>query len=313
MEGILSTIIPIVLVLTIGWAARKKGFIPTEFLVPGNRLVYYLAIPAMVFRAITRGGIDDHFHPLVLALTLVSVAGAYFSAFGVCKLKNITAPRAGTFIQSAGHGNQGHISLPVAFYLLGDAGLAKAGIIAGFVMILQNILSVSFLQLYQTTKRSRSIVADILIKLSRNPVIIAAMSGMLVAFFHIPLPFIVQRTIDMLGNMAPPLALLLIGASLSTSGMRTHFRQVMGAVSIKLILLPAIGILLYRCVAGLPVTDFLPGLILLICPTAALSFVMAREIGGDPDFAVSSISTSTLLSIFTMATWLMIAHWMEAG
>ncbi|MDL2328234.1 AEC family transporter [Desulfosarcina sp. OttesenSCG-928-A07] len=309
MEGILSTIIPIVLVLTMGWAARKKGFIPTEFLIPANRLVYYLAIPAMVFRAITRGGIDDHFHPLVLALTLGSVSGAYFSAFAICRLTHITAPRAGTFIQSAGHGNQGHISLPVAFYLLGDAGLAKAGMIAGFVMILQNILSVSFLQVYRKKQKTRSIGADILIKLSRNPVIIAAMSGMLVAFFHIPLPFIVQRTVDMLGNMAPPLALLLIGASLSASGIRTHFRQAMGAISIKLVCLPAIGILLYTRF-HVQAADFLPGFILLICPTAALSFVMAREMDGDPDFAVTTISTSTFFSIFTMTAWLMVTHWM---
>jgi hypothetical protein len=34
----------------------------------------------------------------------------------------------------------------VAFYFMGESGLAKAGILAGFLMILQNVLSVLALQ-----------------------------------------------------------------------------------------------------------------------------------------------------------------------
>jgi hypothetical protein len=51
---IVSTIIPIFAVIILGWFARWRGFIPPEFLGPANRLVYYLAIPAMIFRGIPR-------------------------------------------------------------------------------------------------------------------------------------------------------------------------------------------------------------------------------------------------------------------
>ncbi len=45
-------ILPIFLVIAIGIGAQKTGFLPSEFLGPGNRLAFYIAIPAMLFRAI---------------------------------------------------------------------------------------------------------------------------------------------------------------------------------------------------------------------------------------------------------------------
>ncbi|MGA6925052.1 MAG: AEC family transporter [Desulfosarcina sp.] len=51
MGHILSTIIPIFSLVILGAIARKRGFLPAAFLEPANRLVYYLAIPAMIFRS----------------------------------------------------------------------------------------------------------------------------------------------------------------------------------------------------------------------------------------------------------------------
>ncbi|BBO89054.1 AEC family transporter [Desulfosarcina ovata] len=306
--GIITTIVPIFIVVAIGWLARRRGFIPMEFLPPANRLVYYLAIPAMIFCAISKGTIRQHFNTAGLLLTLAAVTSAYLMAWGVSHLDRMAGARAGTFIQSAAHGNQGHIGLPLAFYLLGQSGLVKASIIAGFVMILQNVLSVWFLQTQAAPRGSRSGTIDILLKLSGNPIILSAMTGILFAFFQIPVPIVLQRSLEMLGGMAPPMALLLIGASLSIRGMRRHFRPAIGAVLIKLVVLPAIGLLLYLKL-GLTADEFLPGLILLASPSATVTFVMAREMQGDPEFAVATISASTLFSAATFSLWLMLVHW----
>ena len=77
-------------------------------------------------------------------------------------------------------------------------------------------------------------------------------------------------------------------------------------MGIKLLLLPGFGYALYR-LFDLPSQDFLPGLILLASPAATISYVMAKEMGGDPDFAVASISASTLLSSVTFTIWLNVA------
>ncbi|MFP4389131.1 MAG: AEC family transporter, partial [Desulfococcaceae bacterium] len=59
---ILQTIVPIFLIVALGGFARKKGFLPPEFFGPANRLVYFLAIPALIFRATSRAPVERHFH-----------------------------------------------------------------------------------------------------------------------------------------------------------------------------------------------------------------------------------------------------------
>ena len=79
--NIVNTIIPIFALIIMGWAAKKKGFMPPEFLAPANRLVYYLAIPAMIFRAISRTDFYAQFNSLVLACTLIAILSVFVVAW----------------------------------------------------------------------------------------------------------------------------------------------------------------------------------------------------------------------------------------
>ncbi len=63
MGHIVTTIIPIFILVILGTIARSKGFLPPEFLGPANRLVFYLAIPAMIFRAIANASLTRQFNP----------------------------------------------------------------------------------------------------------------------------------------------------------------------------------------------------------------------------------------------------------
>ena len=53
MINTITTIVPIFVIILLGWLARVFGFMRTEFIEAANRLVFYLAIPAMFFRSIS--------------------------------------------------------------------------------------------------------------------------------------------------------------------------------------------------------------------------------------------------------------------
>jgi len=302
---VLSTIIPIFAVVILGWFARRRGFMPPEFLGPANQLVYYLAIPALIFRSILRASFHTQFNMMVLIITLSSAVLAYFSAWLIGHATRWPKGRIGTFIQCSAHGNHGYIGLPVAFYFLGESGLAKAGIIAGFLMILQNVLSVLALQASTVAdggprKRLRGIAE----KLGRNPIIVSALAGVTASAFQVELPPPILRFMDILSGLAPPMSLMLIGASISLEVMRKNLFSVLGAVAIKIVALPLAGLAFFILFGQKPV-DFLPGLILLATPTATVAYVMAREMHGDDEFAAAAISTSTLASALTYLIWLL--------
>ena len=301
---ITQTIIPIFLVIFFGWLARKKEFMPHGFLGPANRLVYYLAIPAMIFRAISRASFQEEFNSQVLLITLVCVLAVFLTAWVLAALTRMAHQIRGSFIQCTFHGNLGYIGFAVAFYYLGDTGLARSAIFAGFISILQNILAVFTLQLHtkRTTERAPAIVENTK-KIVGHPVILSALAGILVSVAGLRLPVIVDRSLAILGGMALPLALLLIGASLSFDLMRTRIKGVIAVSLFKLAIMPGLGIFIFKFFA-IPAADYLPAFILVAAPTATVTYVMAREMHGDADFAAAAISGCTLVSAVSYSIWL---------
>jgi len=300
---ILNTIIPIFSVIFLGWLARRNGYIPPQFIGPANRLVFYFAIPAMVFAAIAKGSLRTDFNPVLLGGTLAAVILCFGLTWGAGVAAKIPRRRFGTFVQSAFHGNLGYIGLAVAFYYLGQEGFVSASLLIGFIMILQNLLSVIILQCYSDNDPSRSGAGKILIKVMGNPVIISAVAGICFSLSGLMLPRVISRTLEIISGMALPLALLLIGATLNFDLMKAQLKTVLPAVGIKLGILPGIGMGLYS-LWGISPDIYVPGLILLASPSATISYVMAVEMNGDADFAVTAISLSTLVSALTFSLWL---------
>lgn len=301
--NIISTIVPIFIVIFFGLFLKQKRFITPDFLNQANRLVYYIAIPAMIFSYISKASLSTQMNPKVIIITLVSVLTITAIAFVTARFLKITRPSTPTFIQSSFHGNLGYIGLAVAFYYLGDTGFVKTAIIAGFVMILQNILAVIVLQYHSGTSTSHPGIFDILKKTMGNPVILSALAGIVFSLFDLTMPLILARALEIVKSMALPLALLIIGASLSFEKLKARFLYIMVSSFLKVMVTPAIGFALFIFFSVHP-EDYLPGLIILSAPTATLTYIMAKEMGGDSDFAVAAISICTIISSLTYGLWL---------
>lgn len=303
---IVNTIIPIFSVIVLGLLANRRGFIPVEFIVPANRLVFYLAIPAMVFRSISKTPLHASFNLQVIMFTLLSIIIIAAAASITGLTARINRKSLGAFIQSSFHGNLGYVGLAVSYYYLGDKGLAVASIIAGFVMILQNVLSTSALQLCVDLGGKRKNNLIILKNISSNPVIISAIAGILFAVFEIHVPVFIGRSLDIISRMALPTALLIIGGTLSFDLIQSKMKIAAPAAVFKLVILPAVGLFFFKSL-HMPSEHYLPALILLASPTATITYVLNSEMKGDPDSAAAAISLTTLLSAISFTIWLHIA------
>ncbi len=301
--SILATIVPIFAVIAIGMTAKARGLLPPEFLAAANRLVFYLAIPAMVFSAIARASLEVHFKPLVAAVTLGAMLAACILAWIAAAIVRMEPRRRGAFIEDSFHGNQGYIGLAVALYFLGPEGLARASILTGFMMILNNSLGVVVLQLHAPAGGHGAGGFEAAARMAKNPVILSALGGLLLSASGVGLHPVLDRSLAILSGMALPLALLIIGASLSFDLMRSRLAALFGCSLIKLVLMPGIGLAAFLAL-GIAPEDFLPALILLATPTATVSYVLARQMRADHEFAAGAITFSTLFSALTYTGWL---------
>jgi len=304
MSKVVITIIPIFMLIILGAGARRLGFMKAEFITAANRLVFYLAIPALVFRALCKASLRTEFDFLSVVMMMAAVILVTGLALAYNqRRKTADGPLSGTFAQAAIHGNLGYIGLAVAFYYLDEGGFARVSMLVGFLMILQNLFGVVLLQYYccagRDSRRGRDLLASVLF----NPVILAALAGIAFNLSSLPMPQVIDRFLLILSGLALPMGLLLIGASISFALLRQWLPQAATVAFLKLILLPGVALLLFY-VAGVDEQNFIPAIILLAAPTATLTYVMAREMGGHVDLAVATVSLTTILSALSYALWL---------
>ena len=305
MLEVITTIAPIFIIIFLGAFLRAKGFFTDIFLAAANGLIYYVAIPAMIFRVIAKTSFADDFNLLLMMGTLIPVALTVAIGLLVARALKLKPFQRGTFAQISYHCNFGYIGLAVAYYYLGEQGLAKASVVAGFLGLFQNVLSVVVLGTAQTAQKglSKHKTGYWIRSICFHPVILSTLAGILFSLAKLSLPVVLDKTLDMLGNIALPMALLIVGASLSLKSLRdTGLIAAIGA-AFKLVLLPTIGTLMFW-LFDLAAEEYLPALILLAAPTATMAYVMGREMGGDPELASTAISVSTLGSAITYIVWL---------
>ena len=173
------------------------------------------------------------------------------------------------------------------------------------MMVAHNLSAVIVMQFYSEQTGSSAGIQKTAMNVLLNPIILTAILGILLSYFKVELPVILDRTLAIVGSLALPLALLVIGASLT---LKIQSKQVLMIISVsifKLLLLPATGYYLYNWL-GLSADQYLPGLILLTCPVATVVYILSSELKSDTGLAVNLISVTTALSAVTISFWLSI-------
>ncbi len=303
MFSVFATILPIFLIIILGAVLRRIGLMPDGFLKPANRLVFMVAIPVMVFQKVSAAHFEAHFNPLLIAATMAPIIFMILPAWYLARSLRLESRRMGTFVQSSFHGNIGYVGLAVAYYYLGEDGFTTAGVITGFLMLLQNLQSVILLSRFSAMGEQKPGFFFWFRKVAGHPVIIGSLSGLVFSAAHWKMPFMIDQSFKIISGMALPMGLLIIGASLSFELFRNRLNLVIIPVLLKLFGLPAIALAIY-VLFGLPAEQYVPGLVLLGAPTATICYIMAGEMGGDVELASAAVSAGTLASALSYAVWL---------
>lgn len=296
--AVIETIAPIFLIIIFGYIIQRKGFFKDRFIAEMNRFVFLFPLPLLIFTGIVRSNIKDvsatHIFSVILPTLAIMLLSLLVGVIGGLKKGTL-----GSFVQTTFHGNVTYIGLAVLFYLLGDEGLKRGSILIGFLILVNNSLSIAILS---WTAHSHKNAAKALLSIIKTPVILATFAGIIVLYCKIPIPDIIFRSMTIVGNIALPMALLIIGASISIDTLKKSFKLSAIITFIKLIVLPGSAIL-YCKFFNIGPGDVLPSIVLLATPTALTSFILAKEIGGDTDLASGAVTLSTLVSPFTFTLW----------
>lgn len=297
--SIVETLAPLVLLIALGAGLAHIRFLGREFMADLNKLAFWIALPALLFTSASHASEPG---PQMWRLLVILFAGTFlitFVAWGASFALRMPPQVRGTLMQSAFRGNLAYIGIPVLAYTLGEnkSAMATAVIVMVLLMALYNVLAVIVLHSGSTHGSDWRRIAR---SIATNPLMLAGLLGLALPFTGLVLPAFVNRALDSLGAAAVPIALLCIGGSLATTSLHGRRSWIAAAALLKIAVLPLIVYGL-SFAFGLGPAERTIALVLTSCPTAAASFVMARQMGGDEALASGSIVLSTVLSLISLA------------
>lgn len=130
---------------------------------------------------------------------------------------------------------------------------------------------------------------------------LAGIAAIIISLCQFQVPDVASSTIEMLGNLAAPLSMMVIGASFARMNVKEVFanHKLLIFSAVKQIVFPIAGYFLIRLVTDNVVLQGI-SLVILATPVASMSAMLARQYGGDYTTASKGIAVTTLFSIFTM-------------
>lgn len=303
---IFRAVIPVFLVIAIGVALRRYRFLDQGFIDAANALVYYLLLPTLLFHEISATEFREAFSAELVIGGYAATLATFVVAFAVSGFLGIGAAERGSFVQGSVRANLAYVGLPVVFNAVGQAGLRKAGIFLGFIVPLLNALAVAALIIPHGSGkgRGRETARRVARQIAVNPIVLSCLAAIAWSVFGLPVPPIARRTLQLLAPATLPLSLLCLGGSFSMDRARRGFHLASIAAFLKLVFLTGLGLALFRWM-GVAGTDLRIGVIMLGCPTAVVTYVMASQLAGDTDLAGTIVITSTAASAVTITAWLL--------
>ena len=252
-----------------------------------ERLVYFLLFPVLLFQAIVRSPITASSLLQVGGVGLAVTVAGIVLALALGRLPGVDPLLHASGAQTAFRFNS-YVALALAERLAGAQGLAWQALLAALCVPLCNVAAVWPL--------ARQGGHGYLKELSRNPLILSTVAGLVANLAGLQLPELLATTLSRIGAAALPLGLMAVGAGLRFGALRQGLALAGWLMGIRHLLLPALAIGLV-IVLGLPPAQQAVLVAFAAMPTASSAYVLASRMGGNGAYVAGLVTVSTLLAM----------------
>ncbi|WP_300999300.1 AEC family transporter [Methanoculleus sp.] len=285
----------LVLLIAAGYVAVATKIVDPRATRGLSGLLINITIPALIVASMQVPFTPER---LAGAGTLIFATGVLYVfsfalARAVSKAMRVPPAEEGVLQFAIVFGNVGFMGFPVALTLFGEEALFYVAIFNLFFNVL--VFSVGIAMLTEGTGKGFDP------RLLANPGIAASVVGLalFLGSVEIPPPFI--DSIDLLGGVTTPLAMIIVGAMLATFPAREMVGnwRIWVASAVLLLVVPAAYCCLFAPVFADP---FINGIMITMAamPAAANTVIFAEQYGADSRLASQIVFVSTIGSLVTI-------------
>lgn len=306
MQLLFDIIIPVFLLVGLGWLSRRIGLLPQESAAALNQYVFYIAVPPLMFLSTARVDIDTVLHWQFIGAFLGGSLLAVVCGFLGWRWLRMQSPLDWTVVAlNAVWANTVYMGVPIFYFMFGGEG-ALPVVIATLSTNLVFIFALAVMSELQNSagnvlQKLRGLLSQALLK---NPVMMAPLLGMVVSISGVSLPLALLTPLEMLAPSAAPVALFALGMSLYGLPVKGAGPALGWLSFIKLIVHPLAVYLMAVWVFQLDAYWAASAVLLAALPTGAMVFVLAQQYRTRVTLSSATIMVTTLGSIVTLAVLL---------
>jgi len=302
----LNATLPVFLMMVFGWFAERINLLDEHTTKKLNQFAFRVLLPALLFKDLSEADFrvvwDTKFVLFCFAATVISIAIAVLLSW----LHKDKSER-GEIIQASYRSSAAILGIAFVNNIYGQATMAALMIVA--TVPLYNIAAVTVLSITSPERDGGGDRKSLFLKTAKNvvtiPIIIGIIAGMLWSVLKIPQPVILSKSVSYLANMATPLSLIALGASVKIGEAKEKLPTAAWISAVKLVLFCVI-FLPFAVMLGFCDEKLIAILVMLGSATTGSCFVMCRNLGHRGTLTACTVMLTTLLSAFTLTAWLFV-------
>jgi len=302
---VLSALLPVALLIAIGLIAGKAGWIRAEATKDLSNLVFMVLSPALLFRTMSVVHLEQlDFRPVAMYFVAAALVFAAMLAWQGLNRRAILMALTATFSNTVA------IGTPLVGLAYGQAGLVilfalisvHALVLLTLATLVLELATVREAAAGGATGAERHPLRTLLEAVRSgivHPVPLPIIMGLLFAQTGWLIPTVIDRPLQLLGNAFGPLALLLVGVSLTRVPVGAQLKAALGLSLLKNLLLPALVAALGwgMGLSGLPLAVMVVAASL---PVGANVFMFSQRYGVAQDLVAASMAVSTAMALGTV-------------
>ena len=283
------------MLIMVGYFAIRTKALKPEARQHFSSLLVSIVVPCMIVNSYIAEYDAEVFHGIVLAFVHSFILIMIGLIIAVLAARRMGADNRAIFEFAMIFSNAGYMGFPLIQALFGNEGLLYASSYNTVFNIL--IWTYGYARIsgqVEVKQLTRTIV--------RSPAMIAVVVGLVIYLFQIPVPELIHQPISQIGGLNTPISMIITGIILAGSDLSKVIRDraVLAIIAIRLLLIPAVCLLIYGC---LHISFGMASEVVLLleaCPCAAISSVFAVQFHYDEEKVAGAVILSTLLSILTL-------------
>jgi hypothetical protein len=311
---VLSSLFPVVLLIAIGFGAARAGWIRAEASKDLSNLVFMVLTPALLFRTMSSVHIEQlNFQPIAVYFVAVLIL------FGAVMAWRGFNQRAAVLALATTFSNTVMIGIPLIGLAYGQAGLVTLLTLISVHSLVLLTLATVILEIVsardarqQGQGRQQPMALTVLAAVKNgiiHPVPLPIIIGLLFAQTGLVLPEVFDRPLLLLGNAFGPVALVLVGVTLTQVQVGPHLRGAMGITLMKNLCLPALMAILGWAwgMTGLPYAVMV---VTASLPIGANVFLFSQRYEVAQELVTAGMAVSTVVALVTTSVVMFLLQWL---